>query len=460
LEAGVESFKGIPYAAPPIGTLRWRPPAPAPRWNGVRDGSRFGAACPQDPAAAGNPQPQAEDCLFLNVWKPMTTPAGGAPVMVWIHGGGDVGGAGSQEIYDGASFARDGVVTVSINYRLGALGFFAHPALWAAEPDLKRDGNFGVMDQVAALRWVRRNIRAFGGDPSRITLAGQSAGGEAVLLAMTMPSARGLFQRAIVESAPGYMPVKTLAEAEAQARRMIADAGLPADIDLKTLRALPPEKLLGYRGNVGPYVDGDIIKAMPLDLFLSGKAAPTPLLIGTVTDEGSLMGAYPDQAKAVIALFGDQAGAARDSYRPLAADDSSYARQIFADVVFGAASRAIARAQSARAPTYLYRFGYVMAALRDKRPGAWHVSDVPYEFETLAFWRSTPTAEDHAMAATIHACWVRFIAGRAMVCPAGRAWPRYTAAGDQLMDFEPSGPTVVAGYRKPQFDLIERLVFH
>ncbi|MBW8303215.1 MAG: carboxylesterase family protein, partial [Brevundimonas sp.] len=191
-EAGVHVFRGVPFARPPVGDLRWRPPASLPRWNGVREATEFGAACPQPASPFAHHAAVSEDCLFLNIWAP--DQARRAPVLVWIHGGSLISGAASEAIYDGAAFAGQGVVLVSINYRLGALGWLAHPGLSAESPD-NISGNYGLMDQIEALRWVRRNIGAFGGDPDNVTIAGESAGALSVLYLMAAPEARGLFHR-------------------------------------------------------------------------------------------------------------------------------------------------------------------------------------------------------------------------------------------------------------------------
>jgi para-nitrobenzyl esterase len=366
LDGDVDVWRGLPYAAPPVGALRWRPPAAARRWIGRRDATRFGAACPQDPRVAGDPQPQSEDCLFLNIWAPRQHTPGGAPVMVWIHGGGDVGGAGSQPIYDGAAFARDGVVVVSINYRLGALGYFAHPALWRETHRSERDGNYGLMDQIAALKWVRRNIAAFGGDATRVTIAGQSAGGEAVLFLMTVPAARGLFARAIAESAPGGILPRDPAAAEARDIALVKAAGLPSDISAPALRALPPDRFFGDYASAGPYVDGHLIRTWPLDAFKAGQFAGVPLLIGEVSDEASLLGAYAQGADQALASLGDQADTVRAAYRESGLDERQFLRSLFSDVIFGVPSRRIAQTNARRAPSYLYRFDYVTASVRKK----------------------------------------------------------------------------------------------
>jgi para-nitrobenzyl esterase len=454
LDGDIDVWKGLPYAAPPVGALRWRPPAAARPWTGRRIATRFGAACPQDPRVAGDPEPQSEDCLFLNIWAPRHRAPGGSPVMIWIHGGGDVGGAGSQPIYDGSAFARDGVVMVSINYRLGALGYFAHPALWREPHRSDRDGNYGLMDQIAALKWVRRNIAAFGGDPARVTIAGQSAGGEAILFLLTVPAARGLFARAIAESAPGGILPRGPAAAEARDIALVKAAGLPSEISAQALRALPPDRLFGDYSSAGPYVDGHLIRAWPLDSFKAGQFAGVPLLIGEVSDEASLLGAYARGADQVLASLGDQADAVRAAYRPDAPDERQFRRELFSDVIFGAPGRRIALINAARAPSYLYRFDYVTASVRKKVSGAWHLSDVLYQFDTLDRWRYPATDEDKAMTRLVHACWVSFIRGRAQ-CPDGAPWPKNGPTRDVTMVFTVAGAHPVEGYRDARYDAVE-----
>jgi len=225
-DGAIDVFKSVPFAAPPVGPLRWAPPRPAAAWSAPREASAYGPACPQPidpsgkPNGAGYVGPTSEDCLNLNVFAPHG--ARRAPVMVWIFGGGDTMGANAVPSNDGTNFARDGVILVSINYRLGALGFFAHPALTRAAAAGEPIANYGVMDQIAALRWIRRNIKAFGGDPDNVTIFGESAGGANVLTLMTTPAARGLFQKASVESGGGWEPEPGLAAAEARRERRAA----------------------------------------------------------------------------------------------------------------------------------------------------------------------------------------------------------------------------------------------
>jgi len=450
---GVTTFKGIPYAAPPIGARRWRAPAPAASWPKVRPAIEFGAACPQDPKVSGNPQPQSEDCLFLNIWQP-SRPHKNAPVLVWIHGGGDVGGAGSQYPYDGMAFARDGVVSVTINYRLGALGYFAHPALWSEPGRKDKDGNYGLMDQIAALKWVQRNIASFGGDPRKVTLAGQSAGGEAVLYLMTVARAKGLYARAIAQSAPAYMQVKTLRDAEARDVSLLQAAGLPRTITAGELRALAPERFFGDYAAAGPYIDNDLIVAAPLDVFAAGEESPAPLLIGSVGDEGSLMAAYPKAIDQIIEALADRGRAVRAAYdRQMT--EATFRRELFGDAIFGAPLRSIAAHHARIAPTYLYRFEYVTPQLREQRPGAWHVSDVLYAFDTIAKWRLAPTSEDVAMAKLVHACWVGFVKGGPVNCPPGHTWPPYDPRTDETLVFGDEGIRPVQHVRKSEYDAVK-----
>src|SRR5665213_2805711 len=259
----VAVFKGIPFAAPPVGPLRWKPPQPAAPWSGTRDASAYGPACPQVVDPGGRPNgggyagPTSEDCLNLNVFAPVG--ARKAPVMVWIFGGGNTAGANSIAPNDGTAFARDGVILVSVNYRLGALGFFAHPALTAAAGATEPLGSYGTMDQIAALKWVRRNIAAFGGDPDNVTIFGESAGGWDTLTLMTTPAARGLFAKATVQSGGGWSAPVSLAAAEADGVTLAKSLGLPDDATADQLRALPVQALVAAHGRFNPIVDGRLI---------------------------------------------------------------------------------------------------------------------------------------------------------------------------------------------------------
>src|SRR6185295_9618836 len=261
---GIQVFKGIPYAKPPVGPLRWRPPQPPAAWKEARDATAFGFACPQGGAALEGEGLQAsEDCLTLNVWAPAhAEPSSpGAPVMVWLHGGGNSDGAAGKRYYDGSAFARDGVVLVSMNYRLGPLGFFAHPALTKEAGPSEPLGSYGLMDQIAALAWVKRNARAFGGDPGRVTVFGESAGGEDVLALLAVPSAAGSFQQAIVESGPGWPQLPTLAQAEQFGLTSATAIGLTGADAAERLRALPVEAAIKLAGPTVLVEDGRLLPA-------------------------------------------------------------------------------------------------------------------------------------------------------------------------------------------------------
>ena len=301
---GVGVWRAIPYAAPPVGERRWAPPARAAAWKGDRDATKNGPSCVQKMNADGTPNgggangPMSEDCLQLNVFAPVE--ARKAPVMVWIHGGSHREGAGW--IYDGSAFARQGIVVVTINYRLGPLGYFAHPALTAAARKDEPLANYGLMDQVAALQWVKRNIAAFGGDPRQVTVFGESAGGMSTLALLATPSAKGLYARAIVQSGGGWFPPTTLAAKAEAGEKALAALG-HAKASAADLRALPAETLIrGVGGSFGPIPDGRLLKETPTQAFAAGRAADVPLIIGWNSGEDSLMGPWRPEMAAILPL--------------------------------------------------------------------------------------------------------------------------------------------------------------
>jgi len=454
-------FKGIPFAAPPVGPLRWRPPQPVAAWRAPLDASAYGPACPQvtypaTPNAGGYMGPTSEDCLNLNVFAPKG--AHRAPVMVWIFGGGNVAGANSIPPNDGSAFARDGVVLVSVNYRLGALGFFAHPALTKAAPAGEPLANYAIMDQIAALKWVRRNISRFGGDPSNVTIFGESAGGQDVLTLMTSPAARGLFAKATVQSGGGWGKTPSLGQAEAQGSALTQKLGLAADASPDQLRALPAAALVGavqgFAGT-GPIVDGHIVTESIAQAFAKGDQAFVPLIIGTNSDEASLL-----PASNYSAFLANQLPAVVAAYPDAAADPRELARAIFDDEVMGAPARWLAARQSVKAPAYLYYFSYVRVVRRGKIPGANHTSENPYVFDTqmgIPNYADQIQAQDRAMAALVHSCWVSFAKTGAPTCKGASAWPAYAPSRDQLMEFGLTADTR-SEFRKAQQDAVERAV--
>jgi para-nitrobenzyl esterase len=446
-------FRNIPYAAPPMGALRWAPPQRPAAWTGERDATANGPSCPQQMNADGAPNsggangPTSEDCLQLNVFAPKA--ATKAPVMVWLHGGAHRQGAGW--IYDGQNFARDGVVLVAINYRLGPLGYFAHPSLTRAVKPGEPLGNYGLMDQVAALEWVQRNIAAFGGDPANVTVFGESAGGGSTLAILATPKARGLYQKAAVQSGGGWIAPATLAEKEAEGTLVAARLGLP-NAALADLRAVPADRLIAgtISNDYGPFVDGRLLKETPSQAFAAGRAADVPLIVGANSGEDSLMGRSLPNAPALAAAM---PAAAKAAYTAEAAKgDEALVRAAFGDRIMVGPARWIAGQVSSGKPAWLYHFSYVGSRFRPFGvTTAAHAAEIQYVFE---YWgRRTPESmvkdDDRAMAKLMHGCWVAFAKAGEPRC--GVDWPAYDPAKDQLFEFGPDSGTRT-GFRKPQLD--------
>lgn len=461
----VEHFFNIPFAAAPTGALRWRAPGPAPRWQGVRDAARFGPACPQPmrPAlvAGGVADNQSEDCLQLNIWRPKS--ARKLPVMVWVHGGANILGSGTFPAFDGSAFARQDVILVTINYRLGALGFFAHPALTAEARRGEAFGNYAMMDQLAALRWVKKNIAAFGGDPKQVTLFGESAGAIAVSTLLANPEAKGLFARAIVQSGVGLLDPRTLAEQEALGTQLAERAGAGPAATPAVLRALSVEVLLAAptdraAGMVAPFIDGRLIREAPWRVLARSEPIDVPLMVGANSNEASVilaMGVPPAAARAYVGADTTAATAAYGADLP----EDEFARQVLGDAWFVAPARWLAERTQAGAPSYLYHFDYVAAARRARAKGAAHGSEIPYVFGTLDYLAALAPpveAEDRAFSDALISCWASFAKSGAPMCALVPDWPRYESGTDNLALFAPQSQ-VVRGFRKQQLDLLLRV---
>ena len=478
----IVTFKGIPYAAPPIGDLRWKPPQPVVAWDGVRDATTNAPICLQaGPAAMGaQAGPQSEDCLVLNVWAPRET-ATLLPVMVWVHGGGFFNGSISYPTYDGTRFAEQGVVLVSLNYRLNVFGFFAHPALSAESPH-GASGNYGLMDVVAGLDWVRDNIASFGGDPERVTLFGESAGGGAVMSAMLMPQAEGLFHRAIAESTWVYGWDRPLKEAmggwdsaEAQGVAIAEALGGSDDDALETIRAASADEVLAVAnagtGNLlmrtgylwAPNVDGWTIPDDPVRMYDEGRQHDVPLLTGMNADEGAsparqLNVQTPGDLEAhVRAVYPDVADEALAHY-DLGSDESARAESahLVTDMYFAGPVRLQTDSHTRlSSPVWLYHFTRVPPTDFGALAGSYHGAEVVYVFGTMMPGSppegATPnplapygawTDADRQLSDTMMAYWTQFAATGDPNRDGLLAWPAHEPSTDQHLTL---GDTVALG---------------
>jgi para-nitrobenzyl esterase len=395
-EGGVLSWKGIPFAAPPVGPDRWHAPRPAPAWAGVRSAKAFGANCMQDDGPTARNMPPwtpeymiqgavSEDCLFLNVWAPARRTAQKLPVMVWIHGGAFRSGGGDVPVYDGRNLAARGIIVVTLNYRLGVYGFLAHPLLTA---EAGTSGNYGLLDQIAALQWVKRNIGAFGGDPAKVTIAGQSAGAASVHDLILSPLAKGLFVRAIAQSGSGMgIPLDQRPPAEAGGAKLGEALGATS---LAALRALTPAQLVQAERKAGrgfsPIADGVVLPADPAAALAAGHYNDTPVLTGYVADEGNSFGPRPSNAGAFSKEVGRRYGRFADRFL------AAYPVEKFPDSAAALSrDRTVAsmllwandRRKTSHSPIYAYLFTHVEPGPDSARFGAFHSSEIPYVFGTL-----------------------------------------------------------------------------
>ena len=460
----IQVFKGIPYAAPPVGPLRWRPPQPPVPWQGARDATRFGDDCMQRPYVISTGQKTSEDCLTVSVWTPARSPGAHRPVMVFVYGGGFIGGSAAYPLYDGAKLAAQGVVVVGFNYRVGIFGFLTHPML-SAESPRRTSGNYGLLDQIAALQWVRANIAAFGGDPERVTVFGESAGAVSIAVLMTSPLARGLFRQAILHS-PAVLPLASLAEAE--------QSGAALGADLAALRQLSATELLAHNedffpprsaSNVmsiafpAPIVDGYVVPRQPRAAFATGVVTALPTIVGIAADEGRMFSAEQSVAS-YQAWVRNKFGALSDgllALNPAATDAAATAAgsAILGDAVFGESARLIARGISPhQRQTFFYLFSRGVAG----RPQpATHSEVLPFLFGSLDkpsfIPHSPPDRTDLKLSATIRQAWARFAATGDPNGAGLPHWPRYDRASDPYLEF---GTRIRTGhaYRGAQLDAV------
>jgi para-nitrobenzyl esterase len=462
----VRVYRGIPFAAPPVGPLRWQPPQPVVPWSGVHDGSRFGYDPMQFPATEPARRSRApgcsEDCLTLNVWAPADVPAGGAPVIVAFDRGGFVAGSASPERTDGSAYARRGVVLVNANYRVGVFGFLSHPKLSAESPH-QASGNYGFLDAIAALRWVHENIAAFGGDPARVTVTGQSAGAVMTTLLPTSPLTEGLIARVISRSGSSFHAMHTLAEAEAACRAVVGD-------DLAALRATPAADLLALNGTIDrglrdlmtqvylrPLIDGWSVVRDEIDAYRSGAYAPVPAIVGQTTDEagGRITAGYPVKTTAELRAylaqsFGADIDEAWTHYG--AATDAGVAQalgDVWSDDMFSYGIRGFAREAAKRQPK-TFRYVFTHAGSGTATPPQ-HGNDTPYAFGTGNFEGRDRTVSDAMLSA-----FCNFAATGDPNGPGAPPWTPYDAARDNYLEF---GGTFNEGtnWRTAQIDFFDRL---
>ena len=483
VQDGVCSYKGIPYAAPPVGDLRWKPPQAVKPWKDPRDCIEYGPSCPQKkqavmPIDVGD---MDEDCLYLNVWAPAVSEGESLPVMFWIHGGGLIMGSGSAAQYDGANLAKRGVVVIAVNYRLGRFGFFAHPELTAESPD-HVSGNYGILDQILALKWVKQNVAQFGGDPGNVTIFGESAGAVSVCVLMSSPLARGLFHRAIAQSAYAsprlprldrtdgrFKSAHELGVAFAKKLGVEGDSGVVAKLRQKRWREIleADESKIVLPGSTmtsSLCIDGHVLSAAPGDVFAAGEEAPVPLIIGANKDEGTIflrqfkgkclaLTKYlahkiaPDQAARVFALYG--------------VVDEDTAEKGLADFVgdwFVAGCRRSARAH-ARAGNPVRKYVFTREPPWATRLGlrSFHSCEITYVFGTHSAMRLPYAREDYELSDVMMGYWTRFATAGDPNGEGALDWPQYSLEEDNHIVFDAELSTGKA-YRAKYCDFVDSIV--
>jgi para-nitrobenzyl esterase len=456
----IDEYLGIPYAAPPSGPLRWRPPQPPAHWHGIRTATQFAPHCPQPTGVFGRAS-TSEDCLYLNVFAPAGHPDSGLPVMVWIHGGAFVGG--ESDDYDPSGLVTDGVIVVTINYRLGALGFLAHPAL--ADRPGGPTGDYGLMDQQAALRWVQRNIRAFGGDPRNVTIFGESAGGQSVLMQLISPGGRGLFARAIAESGGYALNPVSLASAEAAGRAFATKAGC-ASQTAQCLRGLPVATILADQDQSGASadIDGMVLTQQLRTALTSGNFRHVPVIDGSNHDEWRLFVALAtfEGHPVTTANYQPMIAATLHVSRRIAAliaiqyPLSSYKSPALAmstlgtDAIFACPTLLLDQDIAQYGPTFAYEFNDENAPSPYPSPGfpygATHASELQYLFGLPAGAHGRLSALQQRLAAAMRQEWASFARSGVPSAAGASVWPRFTGATHSMLSLVPPSPAAETNF--------------
>lgn len=462
----VHIFKGIPFAASPVDGLRWKAPQPVHSWTGIKKCDVFAASAVQQPPVPFSlwskefmapMEPINEDCLYLNVWTTSIGANEKKPVIVWIHGGGFTGGSGSVPVYDGEAMAKKGVVFVTINYRLGVFGFLSHPEL-TAESGYNASGNYGLLDQVAALQWVKDNIAAFGGDANRVTIAGQSAGAFSICALMASPLAKGLFQRAIAESGGMFNADRTLHLKDAEQTGVQFAAKLQA-ANIKELRSMSAQKILQAGGNFSPVIDGYLLPADVYSIFEGGKQNDVALLTGWNNDEGFLpprVLSAESFKKMVEKNYTNVSDEFLKAF-PASTDEEAKASQksLSRDEIFAWQNYTWAKLQTTtgKQKAYLYTFSRKPPGEPDN--GAFHLSEIAYALHTLAQWDRPWTNADKKLEELMNSYWVNFAATGNPNSAGLPEWPAFDISKTKLMDFDKNSK-VKNNFIQKELDVLDK----